>query len=1164
MTIIMKEYAMIHYSLVTNESSNRREFILSNRIRRIFWREERWNIEFDAFFWRTAFSISPTMTAAAVDPDFAATSTSSQAAAELIRAISATNRTSGRRSCTILLNRWKKEILPNISRSTLFELLVDTGGGGGDAITITASDYSIPYDGINRPPILTPFTMVLNQDDDFSTEGHREASVEILKDLFRCAFGGVDIDKDDTSAGLEAVQENRFHVTLLRVYHHFAQIFQKQMSHHNAPSNDRFHHGTMTEPLESSEHIRLLLVELMVDLGGYCLASNRKEYFPIGYENYNKMMIDATSIICHTLAKSTFLDPYPEIPRAACDLVQLLAQLCPLAVRMNAKSLLMPLTGISNDSIGGSVEQPTASTSLSISKRCLMRHRHAKTRCQAVHASVGIVLCCPRMNACMQIKDKIADDLQSVSANHLSNRGSHSISMEHILQHNILPEWGNLLTLDSSASVKLAVLNSLGTIANNLEWRHFPGPTITSQTPTESSTDAGIRSLPSTNVTTVVEARVLTLILSGMSNGSVADVRSLAVRKLRDLTGEGILPRNILVSYFVPMLDLILCSCSDSWTVCQSRVGSLETLQVLLCISIPLMNEGSSDPSDCLMMLGLPDATIHAIVNVLSMNLLSDEKEVVEAAFTCCHALGANDFMVTAILKFLCDPDNLGASVTDDASCGEVAVQPNESKVDPSPRTLTSHLLIIDGLLKGFVNANDGTSILREVDNELAAPTPNWFRSSSSPSMDIGRFFCHTTITKTVASSSSLAWALVDACDSFVKCVQYSNISLSENIIINVLVGVAYLVGCPIEYGISSKALDIHASLSLLEECSPPDSTCEEKGLSFLDVHFRKVFIEITSNAPQFPWKQSEPALRAIDALLRSCNGYIVGSNFDLVAPFFMSHLSNMQYSSNSNDGANSENQSDGLAEDYSLRISLMALLQTILADDSFAQTQQCKAANAACTTSAQFTTDLILSLVIPNLVWRVGGMASALRKLALATLFSLLIAGPAFIHSDTLACLIPTLHSSFDDSESSVRELSCVCLSLTLQHIPIETFSATQATNPQAIDTIIPRLLELLDDNHGPVRIAACNCLRSLYPLVQSNIPQSSHETINASLLIHLDDPDANFQAKVFQTLMELVDYQRNGSEVDKLLERQIIASMKSHRDEARCQELLAKLAEF
>ncbi|KAL7437450.1 hypothetical protein ACHAXH_007666 [Discostella pseudostelligera] len=1112
--------------------------------------------------------------AATVEPGATATAPS-LATEELIRAISATNRASGRRTCTTLLNQWKKEILPKISRSILFELLADADGFGGGGDAVAASDRFNPCDD-KGPSILTALIMIINHHDDFSTEGHRESSVEILKLLCRRAFA--DDNENDAGKGTDTVQEKRLHMTLLKVFHRYLQLFQNRMTFHNASNNDGFHHGTMTEPREPSEHIRLLLVELMVDLGGYCLTSFSKDCFAIDTDDkWNKMIIEATSDICQTLSKSTFLDPYPEISRAACDLVQLLAQLCPLAVRMNAASLLVPLSGrVSNDTRGG-VEQ---SSTASISKKCLMRHRHAKTRCKAVEASTGIVLCCPRLGKSMPIKDEISADMPSISVvGHLSNDGSHSTSMEHILQHSLLPEWEDLLKLDSSASVKLSVLQSLGSIANTLKWSYSPDPTITFQPPTVSASDLSNlqhTNTTTTDITTVVEARVLTLFLVGMSKGSVAGVRSLAIQQLRGLSCEGnggMLSKNFLVSYFGPMLELLLSSCSNGWACCQSRVSSLDALQVLFSITIPLMNDGSSESSTCATQVRLSDTMIHDIVNILSMNILSDEKVVIEASFACCHTLGANDSVSNAVVALLCDLDDLRATVIDD-DFEAMAIHSNESKVAPSPRHLTSQLLILDKLLKGSITSKEAASILREVDPTIYIPTPHWFHESLSSATAISKLFYHTAITNNVSSSSSLAWALADACDSFANCVHdiESKLSLTEDIIVNVLVAVAYLLGCPSEFDLSSKAMGTLRSFSSSEGL---DSTCEEKGSSLFDVHFRKLFAMIVATAPPFPWKQSEPALLAVDALLRACSGSTVGSSFDMVAPFFISHLSTMDYNNNSTDGAqhpcsNGDKLNDEMPEDYSLRISLMAMLQTILTDKSFSNTltnQQCGPSNDVSSSfSAQFTADVILSIVLPNLVWRVGGMASALRKLSLATLFSLLIGRTALIHPDILSCLIPTLHSSFDDADSSVRELSCVCLSLTIQQVSNEMFSITWENNPQAIDTILPRLLELLDDSHGPVRIAVCNCLRDLFPLVQSNISLSSHETITASLLIQLDDPDEDFQSQVFQALSKLVELQSQykDSGVVEMMARQINSSMKSHRDTSLCRELLGKLEQM
>ena len=121
-----------------------------------------------------------------------------------------------------------------------------------------------------------------------------------------------------------------------------------------------------------------------------------------------------------------------------------------------------------------------------------------------------------------------------------------------------------------------------------------------------------------------------------------------------------------------------------------------------------------------------------------------------------------------------------------------------------------------------------------------------------------------------------------------------------------------------------------------------------------------------------------------------------------MVAPFFISHLSTVACNKNGADnadgggtshdtltlsGSTAATTSDDLAEEYLLRISLMALLQTILSDGSFSQTQQSDFSAATSAFSAQFTTDILLSLVLPNLVWK-ASMASSLRKIAVATLF--------------------------------------------------------------------------------------------------------------------------------------------------------------------------------
>ena len=105
----------------------------------------------------------------------------------------------------------------------------------------------------------------------------------------------------------------------------------------------------------------------------------------------------------------------------------------------------------------------------------------------------------------------------------------------------------------------------------------------------------------------------------------------------------------------------------------------------------------------------------------------------------------------------------------------------------------------------------------------------------------------------------------------------------------NVLISITYLLSCPEQYGLSSTAINILYVFS----STILGKNNDDEGLTLLDVHFRTILPKVIA-AHEFPWKQSDPAFLAMDALLRHCKGSTVGNNFGLVAPFFISHLSNI------------------------------------------------------------------------------------------------------------------------------------------------------------------------------------------------------------------------------------------------------------------------------
>ena len=1100
--------------------------------------------------------------------------------AELIQSISSNDDThqqlnDRRRACTRMLNQLKKEILPNLTKEESLELLlgvVNVDDGGSKTICNDISSSSPSH------CVVKTLLSIINNDDNFSTEGHRECSVDILKELFILAFdgggdGGGDDDDGDNQQQI-ILQQDYDDGMLLQTANLLSNLFQQcsqtfamrmsryQSSHNN---NNKFSHGTATEPMESSEHIRLLLVELMIDLGGYCLtlsATNEHDGSCEEANQHSKVIIDATSNICQTLAKSTFLDPYPEVQRAACNLIEVLVQLCPLAVRMNASSLLVPLTGKAvDDSSVNNQRQPNATANI-LSKKCLFRHRHGKTRCKAVEASAAIVTCCPRGGVSVGDhsaggQDTSKSDNTIQTPDYLSNYGSHSTSMERILNDTLLPSWDELLKMDSLPSVQTTVLKSLGKVSSILGWGAV-NDVENNNDDSDASSDMDLEFM--------VEAKVLTLLLSCMHVGGVEQVRKMAVRQLSSV-------QRGMAAYFPQMVEQILSSCSESWIPCQSRVRSLEALQVLLSIACPLMDGdiASLSASDTVKVKTL-STLVGPIVETLTKNILSEEKDVLEAALTCCRILGANNQGSKVAIEDI-------LSIQSCTTCeGSNALVANESDSEndttaattaSSLRQMTSILLCLDGMMKGSLGANDARTILEGIDPELAIPTPHWFRSVSVVTKTISSLLCHSTIINNVSRNSSLAWALLDACHSFVQCAAgqkcEDNLEFSEDVIIDVLIGITYLLSCPTDYGVSSCAMSILGTFSSFGISTTSGSNDDDTKTSLMDVHFRRVLQKIVSSAPSYPWIGSDPAFLAMDALLSTCRGSAIGSNFDLVAPFFIGHFTLDCKEMNSSGGGDLTSATrDGLDEEYSLQISLMSLLQTILSDESF-----------FCT---HFTITALMSVVLPSLVWKAGAMASTLRKVAVAALHAFLKHcndTDATIRPEMISQLIPLLHSNLEDYESTTRELSCACLSMVLQHISIETFCAIWQTNYRVIDTICPQLLELLDDSHDPVRIAACVALEKYLALAHVasvsssssfDLDLSSVENIITSLLIQLDDPDKEVQDSVFQVLSELLQLHSNEEyvidiKVVDMMKKHIKVSLASHRDASYCQMLLAKI---
>eukprot|EP00984_Skeletonema_dohrnii_P016508 scaffold7349_cov129-Skeletonema_dohrnii-CCMP3373.AAC.13 len=941
----------------------------------------------------------------------------------------------------------------------------------------------------NKDSLLSALLAIINDELAFiTTEGHRESSVEILRGLLQRAFGQQKVCDEANS------QEDHIG-SLQSLFQQCSRLFERRMSRQDG-STGGFHGSSMTS-LEQSEHIRLSLVALLAELGSYLITRS----VPV------ESIEQAASCICQMLAKYIFNDPFPDILLASCTLVQTLAKLCPAAVELHATDLLLQLAGKDV-------------------KHCLFRNRRSKIRSEAVVTSSAIVHCC-----------------QDSDSSNLSN-------LQEALQSILLPGWEELVNMDTSVSVRVAALNAVGMTAKQFDWTY---------------------SLAPDELTSFVESKALSLFVLGASDEN-SQVQESAIQQMINAlscgshNGQGRnVPWNAITRYFHPVIEVILASCSLSWSACKDRVRSLEALQVFLSFAITILDSNVvTDQSSSTL---LP--RMQPIVECLRKNIVCEEKDVLQvrntcialslneplhlsltfkpfsnthqAALTACSILGGSDTCSTLVL------DMLTASSEDKIELSKDAIA-----MISSPREAASTMLLLSRMVKGMICNEEAAVILRRVDPTLSLSTPNWIYTSPSSMATITMLLSHTSVTNYVAANPSLAWALLDTVSEVVKCCKHhlsigedchdGSWTLKEESVLEILIGIVHLLGCPEAYGLSSQANEV---LHEFSSCFLCDADSDDTKRSLLDAHFRKLVLKITAAVEStFPWKESDAAFSAMTALLRTVEGSTVSSNFEVVAPFFMHHMSSAEIAK------------EGEPEEYSLRITLMSVLQCILSDKTFHSLEDASGPKIS-------PAGIILSLVLPNLVWRAGGLASALRKLSVATVFSVLChmkgtAEASALHSDILAQLIPVLHSCLEDTEPSTRELACVCLSLVLEQSSSEMIQAIWETNARIVDTLQHSLLSLLDDNHSPTRLAACRALKSFLTL------RSPSEKVVSSLIVHLDDDEQEVKEQVHLVLETVLLEEKardRGAKVLATANRCLKGALHTHRDGSYCSSLLGLL---
>jgi hypothetical protein len=815
------------------------------------------------------------------------------------------------------------------------------------------------------------------------------------------------------------------------------------------------------KPMENAEEIRLILVRIM----GKIMANVQKESIAL-----NNNITELITAFCLTLSKRALPDPYPDLKRESCLLLRSLALTFPNVIRENVEEVLFPILGPSFSS-NDNVKEGEPSISNNASLVALLRHRHAKTRRLAIESVVDIVSCLPL---------------------NLGNEEDKANTLQRTLTTHVIPNF-EAVSHDTSMAVRAALTQSISTILTLL----LTEISANADDLNKQKEDVKSKEQVISSESRVCFGRLLVLLTMGIlddaevvqstSRISLEKISQLWVRiKQADRLEDSNLEDNIaiLLRYFIVDLCTILLSTSSTSFSIERRARSLETLS--LCIRMSKLSETESVISQ---------QTMRVVIFSLNSSMSQDDSSIHQAALRCVHSLGlykssrhmACRILFKALSRSFMDLQTKSFPELEEDEClnekNLLFSPPREKSREETilfrtPRECSSALHLISGFTRGSYEMK--SICLEEI-------------------IDYTKVLSNEKVLEHAYSSRGTSIALLDACYAIISDHPFKWSVGSENeggdIIMNILLTSVYLLGCPKEFDLK------HSTTVLMEDLS-----CSINGIrgthDLLHAHFIDIFLHIMKAIKEISVvtllenkAKSYMDIFAFDALIRESRCDTVGMYFGQVGPTFVEFLKESSGSKPSN---------------YKWKLFMMALLESIVSSDKFDMKYV-----------EPFTDVLIESIIVPNLVWKVGVHASMLRKISIAVLFSI-------IHGDgltittlhkTVPLMIPVLKSNLNDDDQSTRQLVIASLGRIFESIP-------NTLGNEAVNTLYPDIIKCMDDSSDHVRRSSCFALKTfLKSAPPSHFRGTAIEYIVENLFIHMDDPDPTYKEQVYEVVQAAYD---------------------------------------
>lgn len=594
-----------------------------------------------------------------------------------------------------------------------------------------------------------------------------------------------------------------------------------------------------------------------------------------------------------------------------------------------------------------------------------------------------------------------------------------------------------------------------------------------------------------------VFTRLIIILIMGVADG-VKEVQQISLNRFAEISalwtvedGNGSL--NDIIHVFFSRIVQILVQNATDWNVDQ-RCKALETLGTAVTMLCRWFESaGASSQIIC------SRQVLMKIISTLCICSLDDESVIEVAARNCAQKLSENSEL---------------ASLSAEITIERLRSDGNQSSGYSSPEQVSATLLVLSNIM---------TNLTKEKSTWIDLDTLNKISGVFADSivLDLAGQF------SVMSALSESCLALVNGCPK--KCFDQS--SGDERFTVNILRSCLQLLGCPNDFDLEEEALDTMKILSsaLLVHEIENDNEATNVIVPLLCYHFRELMVSIMGDLGNGDvWLDQDPNLLAFEALLRFSGGVAVCQHLDIVEPIMERHLS------------------DGMVEEscvgHGVKMKMLGLVEFAISGSSDKSKD-----------IQPFAAKLIENVIIPNLAWRAGGVSAGIRKLALACLFSLLRRSGQYPDClfQTAPRLLPVLRTNIDDSDSSTRQLVCLCLAFIFQAIP-------GALGEDAVHQLYPSLIKCLDDNSDEVRVIVCGTLAAFLKASPSkSFAGTVIDVIVEQLLMHMDDPNKAIQKVVFDVLVVALS-------VDCHVVIQHTERVKlSHRSSKLCDKLLSRAKE-